>query len=204
MSATAESAPARVRPHRAAPAVSASRWLRLGSLPVVAGLLVAVNGLYILLVAFGNTTDFGTNQAFVQHVLSMDTTNFGAKPGTHLDPHVMWRAITTPWIQNTAYVFLIAWEWATGLVLVAAVVQFVRERGAGYRSARALSGIGLLMLLLLFMGGFIAIGGEWFQMWKSTSWNGLDAALRNAALAFLTLLLVYLPSSQWRGNESEL
>jgi predicted small integral membrane protein len=43
------------------------------------------------------------------------------------------------------------------------------------------------------MGGFIAIGGEWFQMWKSTAWNGEDAALRNAALAFLTLLLVLLP-----------
>jgi predicted small integral membrane protein len=200
MSTAAPSAPERIRPPRVGPVGLASRWLSLGSLPAVAGLLVGVNALYILLVAFGNTTDFGTNQAFVQHVLSMDTTNFGAKPGTHLDPNVMWRSITTPWIQNTAYVVLIAWEWATGLVLVAAVVQFVRDRRAGYRRARGLAGIGLLMFLLLFMGGFIAIGGEWFQMWKSTSWNGLDAALRNSALAFLTLLLVYLPSSQWGGT----
>jgi len=56
---------------------------------VAAGVLVFLNGLYILLAAFGNITDFGTNQHFVQHVLSMDTTNFGAEEGTNLDPDVM-------------------------------------------------------------------------------------------------------------------
>ena len=173
-----------------------SRWLELGSLPALAAILVGINGLYILLVAFGNITDFGTNQAFVQHVMSMDTTNFGAAPGTHLDPNVMWRAITTPWIQNAAYIALIAWEAATGVVLVAAVVFWIRERGSGYRVARGLSNIGLLMLLALFMGGFIAIGGEYFQMWKSTAWNGLDAAFRNATLGFVTLVLVNLPRTQ--------
>jgi predicted small integral membrane protein len=100
-------------------------------------------------------------------------------------------------------VFLIAWEWATGLVLVAAVVQFIHARGLGYCGARARSGIGLSMFLLLFMGGFIAIGGEWFPRWKSTAWNGLDAAFRNSALAFVTLVLVYLPSSQWARSEQE-
>jgi predicted small integral membrane protein len=169
------------------------RLLGLGSWPFLAATLVAINGLYMFLVAFGNITDFGTNQAFVQHVMSMDTTNFGAKQGTDLDPDVMWRAITTPWIQNAAYVVLIAWEAVTAVVLLAAVAFWARERATGFHVARRLSCIGLLMLLVLFMGGFIAIGGEWFQMWKSTAWNGEDAALRNAALAFLTLLLVLLP-----------
>ncbi|HEX4251280.1 MAG TPA: DUF2165 family protein, partial [Pseudonocardia sp.] len=30
--------------------------------------------LYLVLVTLGNITDFGTNLAFVQHVLAMDTT----------------------------------------------------------------------------------------------------------------------------------
>ena len=174
-----------------------SGWQRLGTLPVVAAILVALNGLYILLVAFGNITDFGTNQAFVRHVLAMDTTNFGAPPGTELDPDVMWRAITNTTVQNIAYIGLIVWESATALVLIAAVVFWVRERGAGYRVARSLSTIGLLMLLLLFMGGFIAIGGEWFQMWKSTAWNGLDPAFRNSVLALTALVIIHLPSSHW-------
>jgi hypothetical protein len=97
-------------------------WLDLGTLPVAAAVLVALNGLYVLIVAFGNITDFGTNQAFVHHVLSMDTTNFGKPQGTDLDPNVMWRAITSPVIQNVAYIALIAWEVATAVVLVVAVV----------------------------------------------------------------------------------
>lgn len=173
------------------------RWLNIGTLPVAAALLVALNGLYILLVAFGNITDFGTNQAFVQHVLAMDTTNFGAAPGTELDPDVMWRAITNETLQNIAYVGIIAWEVAASLVLATAVVFWIRERGADYRLARSLSTTGLTMLLLLFMGGFIAIGGEWFQMWKSEAWNGLEPAFRNSMLALVTLVMVHLPSPYW-------
>lgn len=175
-----------------------SRLSVIGSLPLAAAVLVGLNGLYILLVAFGNITDFGTNQAFVQHVLAMDTTNFGAAPGTQLDPNVMWRAITNPALQNIAYVCIIALESATALVLIAAIVQWIRERGTAYPTARALSTLGLLMLLLLFMGGFIAIGGEWFQMWKSTAWNSLDAAFRNSVLALVTLVVVHLPSPAWK------
>ena len=172
-------------------------WLDLGTLPVAAMVLVGLNGLYLLIVAFGNVTDFGTNQAFVQHVLSMDTTNFGKPQGTDLDPDVMWRAITSPRIQIVAYVALIAWEILAALVLLTAVVFWIRERGRGYRIARRLSSIGLLMLLLLFFGGFIVVGGEWFQMWTSTAWNGEDPAFRNSVLALLTLVVIHLPSRAW-------
>jgi predicted small integral membrane protein len=50
------------------------------------------------------------------------------------------------------------------------------------------------MLVVLFFGGFIVIGGEWFQMWRSTAWNGLDPAFRNTVLALITLVLVNLPA----------
>lgn len=172
--------------------VPPTRWLWLGGLPVAAATLVAINALDLLLVAFGNITDFGTNQAFVQHVLSMDTTNFGGKPGQGLDNDVMWHAITSPVLQNIAYVLIIAWEAAAGIVLATAFVLWIRGRRTGYRAARALSSVGLLMIILLFMGGFIAIGGEWFQMWRSTAWNGEDAALRSAVLALGSLIVVHL------------
>lgn len=173
-------------------------WENFGSLPVAAAVLVGLNGLYMAFVAFGNITDFGTNRAFVQHVLAMDTTNFGAEPGTNLDPDVMWRAIESDWLQDAAYIAIIIWETLTALVLLGSLGFWVRDRATGYRRARALSTVGLLMLVLLFMGGFIAIGGEWFQMWKSSAWNGIDAAFRNAVLALATLIVVHLPSSHWR------
>ena len=72
-----------------------------------------------------------------------------------------------------------------GLPLIGHTVAFIRDT------------IGLLMLVTLFFGGFITIGGEWFQMWKSTQWNGLDPAFRNATLALVTLVLVHLPAPVW-------
>ena len=176
-------------------------FLALGTLPVAAAIVVGINGLYALLVAFGNITDPGTNFAFVQHVLSMDTTNFGQPPGTGLDPDVMWRAITADWAHVVAYAALIVWEAATAFVLLGAFVLWIRERGSSYRTARSASTIGLCMLILLFMGGFITVGGEWFQMWKSATWNGLDPAFRNSMLALAGLILIHMPSDIWQRPE---
>lgn len=167
-------------------------WTRFGSLPFAAAVLVLLNGLYIGLVAFGNITDFDTNRPFVQHVLSMDTTNFGAEPGTNLDPDVMWRAIESETLQDAAYIGIIAWETLTAIVLLGSLAFWMRGDDDGYARARAASTIGLLMLIGMFMGGFIAIGGEWFQMWKSQAWNGLDPAFRNAALGMVTLVVVHM------------
>ncbi|MYW44117.1 DUF2165 family protein, partial [Streptomyces sp. SID161] len=56
---------------------------------------------------------------------------------------------------------------------------------------------GVLMLLLLFGAGFIAIGGEWFSMWQSKTWNGLDAATRIFLLSGVALIVNQLP---WAGR----
>jgi Predicted small integral membrane protein (DUF2165) len=53
------------------------------------------------------------------------------------------------------------------------------------------------MVLLLFAGGFIAIGGEWFVMWQSSDWNGLDPALQNVIIAGVALILAHLPTREW-------
>jgi predicted small integral membrane protein len=176
----------------------APRWTALGSLPVVIAIFVILNAGYLGLVVFGNITDFAANQAFVRHVFAMDTTNYGAKPGADLDPNVMWRAVTAPPLQNAGYICIIVWESLAGIVLIAAFAAWIIERGTCYVRARALSTIGLLMIVLLFAGGFIDIGGEWFQMWRSTSWNGLNPAFHNIVLASLPLILIHLPADTWR------
>src|SRR4051795_7826387 len=80
------------------------------ALQLSATLLTASVALYMALVAFGNITDFGTNQQFVQHVLAMDT--------TFKDDDLMWRAVTSKELQNTAYVAIIVWETVAALVLL--------------------------------------------------------------------------------------
>lgn len=174
-------------------------WQALGSLPFVVFVLVACNALYISLVAFGNITDYDTNYAFVQHVLSMDTTNFGGEAGTGLDPDIMWRAITDPVMWNIGYIGIIVWESIAGVVLIAASILWLRafaKRGS-YETPKALSTIGLLMIVVLFFAGFIAIGGEWFSMWRSDAWNGEETAFRNCVLAVLTLVLIHTTAQAW-------
>jgi predicted small integral membrane protein len=135
------------------------------------------------LVAFGNITDFGTNQAFVRHVLAMDT--------TFKDEDLMWRAVTSTGLQDTAYVLIIVWETVAALVLIYGTWLWTRR---DHQQARRMSTYGLLMVLLLFGAGFIAIGGEWFSMWQSKSWNGLDAATRVFLFSGLVLIVNHLPS----------
>ena len=51
-------------------------------------ILVLQIGLFALLVAYDNIVDYGTNYAFVRHVLTMDTTF----PGNHLMDRAIGRA----------------------------------------------------------------------------------------------------------------
>jgi predicted small integral membrane protein len=154
-----------------------------------------VLALYMLLVLFGNITDFGTNLEFVRHVLAMDT--------TFHDPALAYRAITNPALQEAVYIGVIVWEGLTTVVLARAVVQWlIAYRGSnGFDRVRRTTTVGLLMIVALFTGGFIVIGGEWFAMWQSTQWNGLQPALQNTILAAFALVLVHLPAPQWETGD---
>ncbi|HCT77824.1 MAG TPA: hypothetical protein DGG94_06530 [Micromonosporaceae bacterium] len=167
---------------------------RLGTLPVAIAVLTAITALYYALVAFGNITDFGTNQAFVDHVLEMDT--------TFKDPDVMWRHISNNTIANIAYFGVILWE---SLIAIVLGVAFVHWLIRDYKIARRLSTLGWIMVLILFAGGFITIGGEWFQMWQSKTWNGLTPALQNVIIAGFGMILANLPftSSGYRDTTPE-
>ncbi|PAZ10629.1 hypothetical protein CLM62_40160 [Streptomyces sp. SA15] len=155
------------------------------ALHLTATLLTATVALYMTLVAFGNITDFGTNQQFVRHVLAMDT--------TFKDDDLMWRAITNEGVQDAAYVAIIVWETVAALVLLYGTWLWARRDHVG---ARRVSTYGLLMVMLLFGAGFIAIGGEWFAMWQSGDWNGLDAATRAFLFSGVVLVAVHLPMKQ--------
>ncbi|MEY9487979.1 putative small integral membrane protein [Streptomyces calvus] len=162
-----------------------------GALTLTVTLLTASVALYMALVAFGNITDFGTNQEFVRHVLAMDT--------TFKDDDLMWRAITNEGVQDAAYVAIIAWETAAALVLVYGTWLWIRRDHA---RARRFSTYGLLMTMLLFGAGFMAIGGEWFAMWQSEDWNGLDAALRVFVFSGVVLLVNHLPGTHAEGRDA--
>jgi predicted small integral membrane protein len=148
--------------------------------------LVGVVALYFTLVALGNLTDYQTNYAFVQHVLSMDTTfpNSGLR----------WRAVHSPVLWNNFYTGIIAWEISAALLLWLSAGKLARQTGGSastdYAAARRFASNALVFGMLLWLLAFITIGGEWFQMWESRQWNGLPAALQNVTIQ--GLILIYL------------
>jgi predicted small integral membrane protein len=148
-------------------------------------LLTATIALWLALVAFGNITDYGSNLAFVQHVLAMDS--------IFPDAGIHYRAIHAPLLQHAAYVLIIAAETLAAVLCGAGAWRMWRARrapAATFHRAGQLAVAGLTVGVLLWLGGFMAVGGEWFGMWMSTQWNGLAGAFRFVVV--LLAALVYL------------
>ena len=151
--------------------------------------LVAVVALFFTVVAFGNATDYDSNWQFVKHVLSMDT----IFPGSTL----VWRAIHDEVTQSLAYWLIIAWEALTAIVLWAGVARLalaLRRPDFGQSKPTAIAG--LAMGFLLYAGGFILVGGEWFAMWQSHEWNGQEAAFGFITMIGVVLVVLLLPEQQ--------
>jgi predicted small integral membrane protein len=142
--------------------------LRLAKIAMSASL-----ALFACLVAFGNITDYGSNFAFVQHVLSMDT--------TFPDNALRWRAITSPMLWHVAYWLIILGEaltcaaYAIGTV---ALTRKLRASGAEFNRSKRMIYLATTLGFLVWFLGFMVIGGEWFAMWQSKTWNGQEAAFR--------------------------
>jgi predicted small integral membrane protein len=62
-----------------------------------------------------------------------------------------------------------------------------------FAAARPLAILGLTFGLLLYGLGFTTIGGEWFMMWQSKTWNSLDSAMRFTLLNGIALLVLLAP-----------
>ena len=151
--------------------------------------LVAMIAAFFIIVAFGNITDYETNRVFVQHVLAMDT----IFPGSPLT----WRAVTDPRLVAFAYRAIIGWEILSAAILVFATMRMAACCGDRqlFAHAKPIAILGLSCGLLLYGLGITVIGGEWFAMWQSKTWNGLDSAARFMLLDGLILLGVLAPDA---------
>ncbi|MEZ5465490.1 MAG: DUF2165 domain-containing protein [Lysobacteraceae bacterium] len=157
------------------------------------GLLFAV-ALFFALVAFGNITDYGSNFAFVRHVLRMDD--------TFRSPALMWRAIDTAWAYHAFYVLIIAWELATAVLCGIGVFRLWKSRQdpAAFQFAKAIGVLGLGLGALLYAVAFMGVGGEWFAMWQSDTWNGQEKAHMFLLMIGLALLHLAQPERDARAS----
>jgi len=136
-------------------------------------LMTGFFGLYVLIVAFGNVTDYNSNFEFVKHVLSMDTTFEGNS--------LMYRAFTSPAVHHTGYIVIIAIEWLIAIACLFGawnMARNIKKDAASFHESKKWGLIGLLLGIGVWFLGFQVVGGEWFAMWQSQIWNGLDSAFR--------------------------
>ncbi len=153
--------------------------------------LTAASSFFLLLVAFNNVTDYDSNFQFVKNVLNMSTTFPGNK--------LMWRAIDSPAVHHAFYASIILWEFAAGALIALGVKQLWAARGgsaAAWQRAKVLASAGLVLSLLQWFVAFITVGGEWFLMWQSPTWNGQTAAFRMFAIFGLGLLYLNQPDDE--------
>lgn len=153
--------------------------------------MVAAIALFASVVAFGNITDYGTNLAFVEHVLSMDSIFERST--------IRYRAVTSPALQHAAYALIIATEALTALLCWIGAVALARRVRAGavaFNRAKGFAVAGLTLGFLLWQVGFMTIGGEWFGMWQSQAWDGVPSAFRFVMVIMAVLIFVAMPDGE--------
>ncbi|MBO9711661.1 DUF2165 family protein [Sphingomonas sp.] len=149
--------------------------------------LVATAAFFATLVVFNNVTDYGSNFNYVHHVLSMDTT-FPGNSG-------MWRHIDSVAATHAAYGLIILVEAGIALLGWVAVARLAGRRGdpMAFAAAKGPAVLALTLGIVLWFGGFIVLGGEWFLSWQSPTWNGLNESARFSMLYLLILLYLVQP-----------
>lgn len=155
---------------------------------------VAAIALWASLVSFGNITDYGTNFAFVEHVLSMDT--------VFPETTIRYRAVTSPVLHHAAYILIIAAEVATAVLCWIGTFLMLRARrtpASTFNRSKAVAIGGLTLGFLVWQVGFVTVGGEWFGMWMSPQWNGVSSAFRFLITILAVLIYVAMPD----GDEGE-
>jgi predicted small integral membrane protein len=153
--------------------------------------MTAAIALLLSVVAFGNVTDYGTNYAYVQHVMSMDT----LFPTTT----ITYRAITSPALHHAVYAAIIAAEIVTAVLCwlgAWALLRALRAPAAVFNRAKTIAIAGFALGSLLYLFGFITIGGEWFGMWMSQHWNGVPSAFRYLMIIMVVLIFVAMADGE--------
>jgi predicted small integral membrane protein len=147
--------------------------------------LVFSVALYYSLVVFNNVTDYNSNYQLVRHVLMMDSTF----PGNH----GVWRALNQPALHTAFYLGIIAWETFTMLLCwwgALRLAKSLRAPAAMFNRAKNIAIAALSLGLLQWLVAFLTVGGEWFLMWQSKTWNGQEAAFRMFTVISLVLLFL--------------
>ena len=146
---------------------------------------VAAIGLMALLIVLGNITDYFTNYHFVEHVMKMDT--------IFPDSSVHYRSIHNAIFYHIGYITIIVFEALMAFCCLKGswlLFKHLKSDAMVFHGSKNWAVAGIIIGIIIWFLGFEVVGGEWFAMWQSNTWNGLESAER--IVSFLILVLILL------------
>ena len=146
-------------------------------------LFSCVVALYVSLVCFNNIFDYKSNFPFIRMVATMEDTFSKERNG--------WRSINTMLWHHVLFILILMWELSVTFFMWLGSLRMIRKlRSAGteFKQAKKYTSVGLALGVLLWFGVFITIGGEWFLMWQSKTWNAQTTAFFLTACFLLFLI----------------
>jgi len=138
--------------------------------------------LYMFMTCFNNLADYDSNFQFINMVSGMEDVYSKAKNG--------WRAVHNEVLHHSMYLFIIACEFTIAVLSLAGVLKMLKKRKSAkeeFNQAKKLLATGLSIGVVLWFGIFITIGGEWFLMWQSKTWNA-----QNTSFILTIIFLLFL------------
>jgi predicted small integral membrane protein len=76
------------------------------------------------------------------------------------------------------------------------LIKNIKQSAAIFNASKNWAIAGILIGVLIWFVGFEVIGGEWFAMWQSNTWNGLAAAERITSVLFFVLILLHFKDEE--------
>lgn len=146
--------------------------------------LTVLLSVHLLLIAATNITDYGVNFEFLRQVAGMEDTFSSQKA---------WRSVTNPFFLHPMYWIVLAAETLSGWLCALGARRMWINRFAPdnwYETGKRPAIYGALIALSLWFGVFLVVGGEWFLMWQSKTWNALPTAYSLSAIYGLALLIL--------------
>jgi predicted small integral membrane protein len=99
-------------------------------------------------------------------------------------------------IDLVFYLSISTWEAVTAILLCWGAIRLMRALrlpAAAFNTTKSLPLLALTSSLLMWLVAFLTIGGEWFLMWQSRTWNGQEEAFRNFAVVGIVFLILMQP-----------
>lgn len=117
------------------------------------------------IIVLNNLQDKRNGLTYTAHALAM----------THVpEGPLHYRAITDRRYVIGAYSLVVVWEALTAFLCGLGALLLLLKKPLGVKVAM----MGHLLGVVLFMGAFRGVSGQWFKMWQSGAFNGLPDAHR--------------------------